>query len=577
MDPAKPKIQFREGEAAVAALSDPEYGRQWDSLHAACPWATAFQSRGFAGIWYSTYAPLFDPLLLYTCDGQGVLSGLFALAVNRRTGELVPAGAHQAEYHAWIAFPDGGDSFVESALDFLAARFPHASLHLQYLPPSAPTEWLRPGRPWGARTRVEPVRRPLIKLGPGTAAEQSLQKKRYRSRLDRLEREGPVAFDVLHGRSGIEPLFDRVADMYDLRVGAFYRDAPFRQDPFKREFYLRMADSPGLLHVSVLRVGDRILAAHLGARDRTSVVLGVTAHSPFYAAHSPGTLLLLFLGREIGREGYLDLDLTPGDDDYKTRLSDHGDSAYLVTTYFRDWLVMRHDAREWLAKCAKRFLSLLGVEPANAKQRFQALLPVLRRAATIGLPWKLLRWAAREIRSDVELRYYRMAPEDAPRCNLDPRFRRDSLSDLLQYVPASPGDLSQPEFWLQALQRLERGAHAYTVSEGGRLLHYAWVSPAGGPQPTDVGDTIDLPPNSLALWDDYTHPAARGKGLHKASIRHRLRDSAGAPGVAGIFMCVLADNGPSRHNIEQSGFTLFSTVVRRIRFGKRTWIWNHQP
>ena len=58
------RIELAEGPAASALLVEPGCRRQWDELHAACPWATAFQSLGFSETWYRAYATEYVPVLL---------------------------------------------------------------------------------------------------------------------------------------------------------------------------------------------------------------------------------------------------------------------------------------------------------------------------------------------------------------------------------------------------------------------------------------------------------------------------------------------------------------------------------
>jgi CelD/BcsL family acetyltransferase involved in cellulose biosynthesis len=572
----RPDVKICAGRSFLHLLSDPTFCRQWDSLFAACPWATALQSRAFAAIWYSSYASVFDPLCVYALDATGGLAGLLALALNRKTRDLVHVGAHQAEYHVWLSIVEDGGSFIESALDKLADRFPGARLRLLFLPPGAPVDWLKPPRPWAGRARLRPIQRPLMAVGVGGNVEESLRKKSNKSRISRLRQLlGPVRLEVLHSRKEIEPLFDRIVDFCDFRNGAYYQCLPFRDDPLKREFYLRLVDSPELTHASVLRAGDETVAVHIGVRNGTSVLLGLITHSPFYSEHSPGKLLLLLLGRELGNEGFQDLDLTPGGE-YKDRFATHSDTVYAGYIFFRRRDVHLHDFSRWVVGLAKVCLARVGVTPESARRRFGQIARILRTNTPHVLALKSLRWAARRAWSETQLNFYQMSPEVAAGMDRDARFRQDSLADLLLYERVMPADRSKFEFLRDALARLESGGHAYTAADGKRLANYAWLSPVAGLVGTDLGSKIDLPPGSISLWDDYTHPASRGLGLHQAGIRTRLRDASRLVKDGRIFISVLADNGPSRHNIECAGFRWYATVVRRFRLGKATWEWNFE-
>jgi CelD/BcsL family acetyltransferase involved in cellulose biosynthesis len=571
------KVQDCRGESYFHLQSDPAFRQKWDSLYSACPWATVFQSQAFAQIWYSTYAADFEPLLVYALDTASDLAGLLALAMNRKTGELVHVGAHQAEYHVWLSAADQGDSFIEAAFDFLADRFPGGRLHLLFLPPGAPMGWLNEPRRWAGRARLRSLPRPLMAVGAGSRVEESLRKKSNKSRINRLQHLlGPLNLEVLESREALDPLLDLIANLCDFRSGAFYECLPFRDDPLKREFYLRLVDSPGIAHASLLRAGTEIVAAHIGARSGASVQIGVIAQSPVYSEHSPGKLLLLLLGRELGAGGFQYLDLTPGGD-YKDRFATDSDVAHAGYVYFRRGDARLHDLRRRASELAKAWLVRMRIKPETARRRFRRIARIVRTNKPHVLAFKLLRWVARRACSEDELLFYQMDSRAAAGMDRDARFRLDSLADLLLYEQATPADRTKFEFLRDAYARLESGGHAYTVTDGNRLMHYSWLSPVGGPTGTDLGSKIDFPPGSWSLWDDFTYPASRGLGLHQASIRTRLCDAAPRLGGGGrIFINVLAGNRPSRHNIERAGFRCYAGLVRRFRLGKTIRKWNFE-
>lgn len=561
------------GKAALVLLSDPGFGRQWDALYAGCPWATAYQSRTYAAIWYEEYASVFEPVLVWSRDAAGELSGVLALAHRPDERNLVYAGAHQTEYQVWLARPGEGDAFAEAAFDHLAQRFPGGRLSLMFLPPGSPLGFLEPPRPWAARSRFREVQRPLMAFGP---AEESLGKKRYRTRINKLgQLHGPVRMQVLRSREEIAPYFDRIMDLYDFRVAGRYGHLPVRDDPFRREFTLRLVDSPEITHASVLLAGEELLAAHIGARNGGEVQLGLTAQSPFHAEHSPGTLLLLMLGRQLAAEGFERLDLTPHGQ-YKDRFATSFDTVHAGCVFFQEADVRRYDRKRKAAEFAKSCLARVGMTPERARERIQGVRDILRKNKPHTLAFKIGRFAVRRLWSETALIFYEMSAEEAARQEADPRFHRDSLPDLLLYEPPTREDRTKCRFLHDAMERLGSGGHSYTVTDDGRrLMHYAWLSPAGGPTGSDIGGTIDLPAGSWSLWDDFTHPDCRGMRLHQASIRTRLRDaSALVKGEGRIYISVLAHNAPSRHNIEGAGFRRYATVVRRFRWGKASWQWN---
>lgn len=362
------QIELREGDSAFELLSEEAFGRQWDSLHAACPWATALQTRAYADIWYSVYAPVHEPLFAFALNETGELTGLLALGRHRSTGALVHVGAHQAEYQVWLSDAEVGDAFIEATLDRLALRFPGGRLTLRWLPSGAPLAWLEPTRPWAARTRFEAFPRPLMTVGAGSAVEPSLRKKNNKHRLNRLRELGPVRLEVLRSRAEIEPIFDQLVDFCEFRNGARYECLPFHDDPYKREFYLQLVDAPAITHASVLWAGNTILAANIGGREDTSVQLGLITQSPFVSKYSPGVLLFLLLGRELGCAGFQDLDLTPSDDlKYKERFADHFDTVHTGTIFFHERAARMHDRKRRVVSALKSCLGVFGLTPETIR------------------------------------------------------------------------------------------------------------------------------------------------------------------------------------------------------------------
>ena len=143
-------VQTATGTDAFSLLDDAVFRRGWERLQNDCFWATAFQRFDFANAWYYAYRERFDPVIIFERDNICELTGLLALAVQKRSGGLVVAGDHQAEYQVWLDRAGVDDAFIEGALAQCRRRFPGRTLSFQYLPPGAPTGWTEPGRPWSS-------------------------------------------------------------------------------------------------------------------------------------------------------------------------------------------------------------------------------------------------------------------------------------------------------------------------------------------------------------------------------------------------------------------------------------------
>ena len=554
------------GDEAMALMGSRSFSEDWAALLEACPWATAFQGPAFCGIWYRIYRERFDPVLLHSRAQDGTLVGLLPLAVCRETGRIVHAGDHQAEYHAWLARPAEGNAFIEAAIAWVRERFPRPALVFRYVPPGAPLAWTEAGHPLGGLCKITAHRRPLMRLGDGSDVAASLRKKSNKSRLNRLARLGELRFERLEGRAALEGAIEPVMAMYDLRQGAVHDVLPFRADPLKRPFHLALAEPPGLLHMTVWKVGDEVLSCHLGVRSRDTVHLGIVTHSAQQARHSPGKFQMLLLAQALIPEGVATIDLTPGGDPYKDRFATESDVVHEVTVFAGRVRHLSDRVAESATGQAKRLLRVAGIAPATVKR----LAARLRRGGLHRLFLSAVRRLARQIyhRDEFRLYAYDVSGGGTP----EPAYpmARDRIDDLLAFRPAEAWQTRQ-SFLSRALARLEAGAHAYTWAEGDRLLYRGWLIPeeldAFFPE---VHQHFTFPPGSACLLDSYTMPEARGRGLYRAGLSAALCDMAAEESVERVYGGVLADNGPSRHVLESLGFTYLGSLYEKVVFGRAT-------
>jgi CelD/BcsL family acetyltransferase involved in cellulose biosynthesis len=89
----------------------------------------------------------------------------------------------------------------------------------------------------------------------------------------------------------------------------------------RRIYETRTEDFAGVL--SVLRVGDRIAAVHLGMRSRSVLHHWFPGYEHELGAYSPGLILLLEIARAAAAAGIRRVDLGKGDDPYKRSFCTH--------------------------------------------------------------------------------------------------------------------------------------------------------------------------------------------------------------------------------------------------------------
>jgi RimJ/RimL family protein N-acetyltransferase len=307
--------------------------------------------------------------------------------------------------------------------------------------------------------------------------------------------------------------------------------------------------------VTVLTVGGRVASAHVGFASRGEVHLGLLAHNPFLAKHSPGKFHLLFLAQLLKEEGYQRLDLTAGDDPYKDHFANDCDEVHTLTFYLSP-------ARRAKAAVRERVLGAVPAGPVKS----------LVRRLKGGHPLRLLRDARGWLGRRREVRVYSLDAARAREFDGPGPVRRDAVEDLLDYQAAEPWQ-SRQSFLATAWARIEDGLHVYTHARDGRLEHFAWLAERQEKLSLGEGqEEFPLPANSAYLFDCYTFPHARRRGLFGLSLRAMARDAALVPGTKRIFTSVLADQQPARRVVEKAGFAYEGSLFEEVRFGRaRSW------
>ena len=513
------------GSEARALVGDAAFAAAWNALARSCPWATPFQSAAFCTAWYASYAASAAPLFVVRGDPRGNLRALFALA-RWPNGRLTVAGAEQAEYQGWLCAA-GEDDFAATAFTVLQRHTTASRVLLKFLPPGIPLARLDADPSWRGMMLGRTVSRSLMRVDAADIA-RTLKKSGNRSKLNRLRQLGPVRLEQFLSRASIEPVIDEIAAYCDVRQCAMNGSMPFRDDPDKREFTLRLLGHPGLLHATALMVGDRLAAAHLGASSGRSVALGVIAHSPFLAAHSPGKFLILMLGEQLAVDGYEYIDLTP-EGAYKDRFATEADQVEVREVYLRRpaWaraalLAAGRKSAKRMARATARALRVPEdriddrIREFSRRWSVRGLADVMRGTAGSGRP------------AEPALRYYRIAVATAAALDPDRSLARDRVSDIQSY-DAAPGTPSRQDFCSAYLARLESGDHAYSLVEDGRLVHLSWLA-----TPRDPGAPF------CVIGGEYRHPSARARDLHLPSIIRRATDAVALGATGWIYLAVPA-------------------------------------
>jgi RimJ/RimL family protein N-acetyltransferase len=489
------------------------------------------------------------------------LHGLWTLAWNSRSGVLTHAGARQAEYHGWLASPGEGGHFVGAAWRALCAALPVADLHFRYLPARELLDSLD-SDPWlHERLRWRAVPRPLMRLD-ADEIRKSMAKKSNKSRLNRLKRLGGLDFRQVTDAEELERVLPTLISCYDFRQGAVNQTSPFREDANKLDFHRAMFDA-GLptCHLTLTCLDGVPIAGFWGAVSDHMLHLAMLIHSPQLAEHSPGKLHLQQLAESLLDTGIDTIDLTPGGDPWKERFANAHDEVYELYLFAQPGQARAHDRRASLEAALKAGLGHLSLKPAQLRNA----MAKLRRLRPQTLARRIAGWVSER----RELRIYRLAVGEVGERRHDPRVRANMIDALLGFEPGEPWQTRQG-YLSSALARLEAGERAYTIAaEDGRLAHSGWLVPRQlQSRMSEVEQTLQLPPNSACLYDFYTDPASRGRGLYGATLDHMLADSFADPSLEYVYISVLADNLASRKVIERAGFQYQGSLHWQCSMGR---------
>ncbi len=559
-----PKVEFVQGQAAEELLAHDAFRAQWSSLWHDCPWATMFQSPAYVATWYSVYRERFQPVLVLTRDLQGRLAGLLTLAISDE-GRLVAAGDIQAEYQVWICKTELANTFPPAALREIQSHFPRALLRFNYLPPNTPTAWLsdRNSKP---RRILKSHRRPLAHFGDGSSIAASLAKRTNKNRLRQIEKLGKVTFEQITDPAEMEDVIDAIIPLHDTRHMTFRGAAPFQEDPLRRTLALALMKIPGLVHVTVLKAGEHLVTAHIGSVNKSELQLGLIAHNPRFAHHSPGKFQILFLSRMVMQQGLERLDLTAGGDPYKERFSDSADQVHTLAI-FPSRLSHAKGAVVETAKAATRaFLKLARLSPNQARLIADMIKSIRPLRALSCLSARAASW----ISSRSQTCLYSIPASSAQHFQPSVSIHRDTVGDLLLYQPEKTSP-SRRAFVSSAIARIEAGLRLYTHTEINQLRYCAWL--AESPAKELAGKLIPgfaLPPDSALILSDESFPADRAEQIVPLALSTILKDAASLPSTKTVYIPVPAHDAHARAVLENFGYTCEGSLFTRKFFGIRS-------
>lgn len=350
------RVRVVVGDEALSMLKDPVFQQQWMALYARCPWAWVAELPEFLLPWYEVYDN-FPPVVAYQQDTAGQLVGLLPLCRHPDTMVLVRGGYDDAEYLSWLCEANASSRFMPEALQAVGRAVGRVPVEIGWVSPETPLQWVDEGR--AGRCSLEPIGRFTIPVRDAGHVDQYLRsKKRLKTKLNKLKREGDLQFRRYRKAEELNFLFDHFFPLMYFRKAAAYGHTPFTREgeARKRRLLLRLAETPGLFHASALELDGVPVAAHMGPAARGFFCLAGLVHAPHLGLTSPGQQLLLHLVRCLHEEGFHTFDMSPGPESYKERLGENPEMVYKLRVHGDKAHYLASRARKGLASWAKRTL-----------------------------------------------------------------------------------------------------------------------------------------------------------------------------------------------------------------------------
>ncbi len=552
---------------AEKLLTDEKFLAQWKLLYAKCGWATFFQSIEFVSTWYEFYQANFDLIFVCGFDESNNLIGFFPLTQEQKTKRICVAGCYLAEYQTWLVTEKDNDVFIENALQLLSETFPHNKLEFPFIAPKTPLTFFETDKKWSEQSELRSHPRPLIEVGDGSKANESLQKKGNKTRLRQLNKIGKVEIETIETPEEFAKVFDEIETLSQFRMSALHNVLPI-SDSQRKPFHLALMKIPNLFYISLLKVGEKIASAKICLKNNGEMLQSITAMSPFLANQSPSKIHTYLLWNELAEKNIEIFDLSPGGG-YKERFATHSENVFSLTLFFDKQDFLRYKYKRKIIAFGKETLEKARVGRTKAFAIADKIHHKLQRVKRRTIPKTIWKNVRRKIYELKEVRVYKMDSEkirDLPKFNL---MKRDCIEDLLKYEPVEGWQFTVSEFHQVCHKRFESGNHSYTLAENNKLLHYGWlVEKQEISNVYEVKQELKLPPNSSVLFDFFTHPESRGKGFYNNSMCQILHDTIQNNETKQVYICVLADNLTSRSVIEKLGFNYQGSLFHETKFAK---------
>jgi len=548
-------IELIKGNAVHTALSDNQFLNQWSILYDKCKHATIFQHPSFVCTWDKTYSEKWQPVIAKSTN-YGDLVGLWLLAYNPEKQILVHAGAHQAEYQAWITLPGEDVAFLSKAWKILKEHFEFKELHFKYLPCKHLYCTLQAIHLIKNCLIVKKYKRPLMGLGENEI--KVLFSKRNKRRINRLKKMGNLEFRRITDPTEFELVFDELISYHDFRMGAINKICPFQKDQLKRQFYSNLLSAnKDTFFVGVSYLQNKPIAAELAGLSNGTISLYLGMHAPFLSKHSLGKIHLIQMCDYLSHEKINIVDLTPGGDSWKEQFAtSHDEVAYAVvynSVFKKNWVKLRSTIHEQ----SKVSLTKIGIKPESLKRSFHEMPKKSRTITKIIKPRK-----RNSINREIRMYVFTKSKTFDQNETFDNSVKCNSIGDLLIFKPEDLGSTCW-KFLSEANTLFERGAFSYTISSNDYLAANGWMLTNQTVfREEEIEQSITLPTKGSVLFKLYANPLISKPEITRTLVGFMLKEAFTKKETENIYIFVKSNDLEMRETIEKMDFKYQKTYFR---------------
>lgn len=335
---------------------------QWNSLAAASPDASVFQTYEWFNSWWQAFGSQ-RQLFLMTAWNRESLVGIAPMMIERHRGlrYLEFVGSPNADYQDFI-LGSQPEAVLAALAAFLASqRRAWDMMALRNLPTESITSRKFPGllKATGLDTTDdERIACPTFEIASqADEVRRRLNAYSFRRRIRRLSSLGELKYTRCSTAEELQrylpPFF---AQYCDQRAGS--SAAKFLGRPEVRDFYSALARvmlPQGWLHFSVLECGGRPVSFHFGFEYGGRLYWYKPCYDPAVARMSPGKVLLSYLIRDALERNLDELDFTVGAEPFKYRYTRTQRTNVTLRAFSGRWLYRTFQCVAWTRRQLSRW------------------------------------------------------------------------------------------------------------------------------------------------------------------------------------------------------------------------------